>query len=370
MSVRRRVLLVTDAVGGVWVYSLELARSLRSEGVESLLAVTGPSPTHSQREDAREFRLLDTGLPLDWMPTSPAELRRAGDAIAKLARVEGADLVQTCSAAILADCDFDQPWIAVQHSCVASWWSAVRGTPLPPEFAWRRDLVECGLNRAAAVIAPTASFAADTARLYDLARPVIAVHNGRAPVARRPVEQADFVLTAGRLWDEGKDAATLDAAAARLSAPVRAAGPVQGPNGAAASFAHLQTIGTVSEARMADLYAARPIYASAARYEPFGLSVLEAAQAGCALVLSDIPTHRELWSGVARFVPVGDSAGFANSLDRLLRDPEEREALGRRARTRSALFTPQAMAKQMANIYRRFERAAPMPEVLNLAGAA
>ena len=39
-----------------------------------------------------------------------------------------------------------------------------------------------------------------------------------------------------------------------------------------------------------------------ALYEPFGLAVLEAAQAGCALVLSDIPTFRELWDGAALFV--------------------------------------------------------------------
>ena len=44
------------------------------------------------------------------------------------------------------------------------------------------------------------------------------------------------------------------------------------------------------------------VFVSPALYEPFGLAVLEAAQAGCALVLSDIPTFRELWDGVALFV--------------------------------------------------------------------
>ncbi len=57
-----------------------------------------------------------------------------------------------------------------------------------------------------------------------------------------------------------------------------------------------------------------PIFASAALYEPFGLAVLEAAQAGCALVLSDIPTFRELWDGAALFVPADDAAAFAAAL--------------------------------------------------------
>jgi hypothetical protein len=76
-----RLLLVTDAVGGVWVYSLELARALEPLGVETVLAVVGPSPSASQREEACDFKLIDTGLPLEWLDTSPAEIRRAGDAM-------------------------------------------------------------------------------------------------------------------------------------------------------------------------------------------------------------------------------------------------------------------------------------------------
>lgn len=350
-AAKLRLLLVTDAVGGVWVYSLELARALRAHHVETILAVTGPAPAARQRAQANGFRMLDTGLPLDWMPTSPSEMRRAGGVIARIARIERADLVQTCSAALLADCAFERPCIAVQHSCVASWWAAVRGTALPSEFAWRRDLVECGLNRASAVVAPTAAFAAETARIYDLERPVIAVHNGRRPVAPPTVPQADFVLTASRLWDEGKDVATLDAAAARLSAPFRAAGPLHGPNGARASFDHLQLIGEIGEACVAGLLASRPVYATAAVYEPFGLSILEAAAAGCALVLSDIPTHRELWDGAARFVEPRNAHAFASAIDRVLNDPSERKALGNAAQQRAGNYTPEAMADRMASLY-------------------
>lgn len=369
MSCGLTLLLVTDAIGGVWVYSLELACALRQFGVDTILAVTGPSPGEQQRQQASGFRLIDTGLPLDWMPTSPSELRRAGDAIAKIAAREGADVVQTCSAALLADTRFDQPCVAVQHSCVASWWAAVKRTPLPPEFAWRRELVECGLNRASAVVAPSATFAAETARIYDLCRPVLAVHNGRRPANPRALSQRDFVFTASRLWDEGKNVVTLDAAAARIGTRFEAAGPLTGPNGATSSFEHLKLIGEISEARMAGLLAARPIFASAALYEPFGLSVLEAAQTGCALVLSDIPTHRELWRGAAKFVPARDDRAFAEAVNDLLGKPEEREAHGQAAKARAQIYTPMAMAGQMAEIYARVAKTRePMP--LQMAGAA
>lgn len=362
-----RLMLVTDAVGGVWTYSLDFARSLREWDVDAFLAVTGPSPSAEQHREASEFELIDTGLPLDWTAKRPDLIRRAGCVLAEMAAKEGADLVQTNSAALLADCEFDQPVVALQHSCVTSWWATVKGTPLPPDFGWRRDLIECGLNRAAAVVAPSAAFAALTARTYALTRPVHAVHNGRRalPMKGRPME--DFVFTAGRLWDDGKNLRVLDEAAAGLNIPVEAAGPIEGPNGASVSFENIRCLGELAPAGIAERLAGRPIFASAALYEPFGLSVLEAAQAGCALVLSDIPTFRELWSGSAIFVPADDSQAFANAIEQLLANPGKRMDLGIAARMHALRYTPDAMAQRMTQIYEGL-LPQPMPQLSPVSG--
>src|SRR5438270_9777149 len=370
MTTPLRLLLVTDAVGGVWVYSMELARALKAIGIETLLAVMGPSPSASQREETGGFKLIDTGLPLDWLDTNAAELRRAGDALAEIAIRERVDIVQTCSAALLAQTEVEQPCVAVQHSCVASWWRAVRGTALPDQFAWLRELVERGLNRAATVVAPSIAFAAETARIYDLSTPVLFVHNGRSPSGPGQVAQADFVFTVSRLWDEGKNVATLDAAAARVDVPFQAAGPVYGPNGATIYLENVRALGEVGHARLKGLLAARPIFASAALYEPFGLSVLEAAPAGCALVLSDIPTHREIWGGAAIFVGARDDAAFACAIQDLLDNPDERHELGQLARARAQLYTPERMARGMADIYARVARPRVETAPREMAGAA
>ena len=363
-----RVLLVTDAVGGVWIYSLELARGLKALGVETVLAVMGPSPSTEQREEAREFDLIDTGLPLDWLETNPGAMHRAGDDIAAIAEREGADVIQTCSAAFLADSRIDRPCVAVQHSCIASWWAAVKNAPLPSDFVWRRDLVECGLNRAAAVVAPTIAFAADTARIYDVH--VTAIHNGRRTAATAPAPQGDFVFTASRLWDEGKNIATLDTAAAMLDVRFEAAGPTRGPNGTKVDLTDICSLGEIRPSRLSALLGARPIYASAALYEPFGLSVLEAAQAGCALILSDIPTHRELWDGAAVFLPARDAIAFAEAIRKLLCDGDERNELGLLARARAQTYSPERMARGMADIYARIARPNHPIMPIELAGAA
>jgi glycosyltransferase involved in cell wall biosynthesis len=231
-------------------------------------------------------------------------------------------------------------------------------------------LVKRGLQRAAAIIAPSIAFAAETAGTYDLAAPVSAVHNGRGDLWSRDIPQGNFVFTAGRLWDEGKNVTTLDAAAARSRVPFQAAGSVAGPNGARVGLQHVQALGQLSETRLAGLYAARPIYASAALYEPFGLSVLEAAQAGCALVLSDIATHREIWGGAAIFVPPRDEAAFAAAIEDLLNDADERQQLGQLARARASLYTPERMARGMADIYARVAKPVAETKPLRVAGAA
>jgi glycosyltransferase involved in cell wall biosynthesis len=188
---------------------------------------------------------------------------------------------------------------------------------------------------------------------------VLAVHNGRSTEAARALPQGDFVFAAGRLWDEGKNVRTLDRAAAQISIPLQAAGAVAGPNGATVELHHLQAAGDLSEERVRGLLAARPIFASAALYEPFGLSVLEAAQAGCALVLSDIPTHRELWDGAALFVDARDDHGFAEEISDLFGDRDERNRLGEAARDHARQYSPDAMARAMAEIYERVAEAPP-----------
>jgi len=346
-----RLMLVTDAVGGVWTYSVELARALREWDVETLLAVIGPSVSAEQAREAAGLQVIDTGLALDWTAERPDVIRRTGCALAEIANRERVDIVQLNSAALLADCDFDQPVVVVQHSCVATWWDSVREGPLPKDFAWRRDLVDCGLHAADAVVAPSAAFAAQLSRVYRLSRALRCVHNGRRalPMKRRAAE--DFIFTVGRLWDDGKNVRVLDEAASRLEVPVEAIGPLSGPNGTAVSFDYLRTPGELRLDVIAQRLAARPIYAAPALYEPFGLSVLEAAQAGCALVLSDIPTFRELWGGSAIFVDATDPQGFADAIDALIADPQRRAELGHCARVRALRNSPEAMASRMAQIY-------------------
>jgi len=353
-----RILVTADAVGGVWTYATDLAAGVAE--AEVIIAVFGPAPRPVQRRQGAGLDVVETGLPLDWMARTPREVLAAAARLQRLVAELRPDVVHLNSPALAAAGPLGAPTLGVCHSCVATWWAAVKGGPMPADFRWRTELLRDGLARCDIVAAPSHSFAGELAATYRVATPVV-VHNGRARPAPVEVDREPIVLTVGRLWDEGKNVATLDAAAAACAAPLYAAGPLESPDGASrARLAHARPLGARSADSVAAWMARASIFASAALYEPFGLGVLEAAQAGCALVLSDIATFRELWDGAAIFADPRDPGAFAAAFEALTRDPGQAARLGEAARARAVRFSLEAMCVGARRLYRRLanERAA------------
>ncbi|MBB3017259.1 glycosyltransferase involved in cell wall biosynthesis [Microvirga lupini] len=348
------VLMTADAVGGVWQYALDLARGLRTHDVRTTIAVLGPWPSVDQQTmaEAAGAELVVTGLPLDWTASHQGELKEAGQAIARLAAQIRPDLIHLNTPALAADACFNVPVVAACHSCVATWWQAVKGGTLPEDFIWRTDLVRRGYASAGKLLAPTLAFAQATSEAYDLTHPPVVVRNGRrGSQGKTHARSDDFVFTAGRLWDEGKNFATIDRMAELLPIQVLAAGPLQGPNSAQIEAHHAKSLGRLSDEDVARHLSRQPIFVSTAFYEPFGLAILEAAQAGCALVLSDIPTFRELWEGAALFVNPRDENEAADAVKRLVQDMDARGVLGRAARKRAETYTVEAMSEGVLRVY-------------------
>lgn len=349
--------MTADALGGVWQYATDLAAGLTRNGNTVTLALLGPGIVDLQTEEflrQSDVRLIRTDLPVDWLCESPETVRAAAGEIVRLARSEAVDLVH-CNMPTLAAERFPVPLVAVTHGCVATWWQAAKQEPLDEAFSWHREMMRQGLCTADAVVAPSASYAATVRSTYGLAAKPLTVHNGRAslPSAASSEPPANAALAVGRWWDPVKNAAALDRAAAKLDLPFFAAGKLEGPHGECVSFQHMQALGQLGDAALAEMLALRPIFVSAATFEPFGLAVLEAAQAGCALVLSDIGTFRELWSDAAIFVDPADPDAIAQAVRSLVADPDRRRKLGEAAALRAADFTVEAMAAAMTSIYAR-----------------
>ena len=355
---RLRILLTTDAVGGVWTYSLDLARELSRNGIEIVLAVLGPPPGESALDAARtipNLELVDTGLPLDWLAKSPEDVLEAGASLAALARESGFALVQLHTPALAAARAFDVPVISVHHSCLATWWQAVRGdAEMPEDFRWRSALVARGIAASSELVAPTTAHAHAIADAYALSAPPLVIRHGREPApppAAIGDEPPPFVFASGRPWDEGQNLASLARAAALIPTPIAVAGATESPQGETIELPALRLLGSLPEDMMRQWLSLASAYVSVALYEPFGLGVLEAAQAGCPLVLSDVPSFRELWAGAAIFVPPDDEQEIARSLGMVMADAGLRDRLSRRARYRAVLYSAEIMGKDMMRLY-------------------
>lgn len=352
------ILMTTDALGGVWQYSTGLAAELARGGCSVSLAVMGPEPDAAQRgciAGVEGVRVIGTGLPLDWMCADHAEVTAAATELASLVRECGATIVHCNSPAIAGAATFPMPVVAVAHGCIATWWQAARPGPVEPAYRWHGEAMRRGLIAADVAIAPTASFAATLQATYALPTLPMVVHNGRAtPQPGAPINHPlDIALTVGRMWDPVKNAALLDKVAASINGSFLAAGALRGPHGETTALRHLVALGELPGPTLNELLVRQPIFVSAATFEPFGLAVLEAACAGCALVLSDIPTFRELWNGAALFADPDDAEGFAAAIRHLQGNPATRRSLSSAAQARAARYRPAQMASAMTTIYRR-----------------
>ena len=331
-----RILMTTDTVGGVWTYSCALASSLAASGADVTLATIGPRAQRSQQAMLRSsrVRLVETDLLLEWQDPEGQDLANAERVLAKLEAGFKPDIVHLNSFRE-ATFGWHAPTVLVAHSCVNSWALACHDTAWLADTRWRgyTERVAAGLDMAQVWVCPSQSFHDEIAAIYTPRSRGVVIWNGIAPEDFSGHKQ-DMIFAAGRLWDRAKNIGLLSVAARGLDWPVQIAGPndADPPEG-------VTWLGQLSHEDLRERLQHAAIFVSPALYEPFGLSVLEAAAAGSALVLSDIPTFRELWSGASLFFDPGDSDALRQTLARLCADHPERARLQRAAYEHSLSYS-------------------------------
>lgn len=346
-----RVLMSVDAVGGIWRYAIDLAAALRHHQVQVCFVGLGPLPTSDQKAEAQALGEVDwLDEPLDWMVQDEAALRHVPRSLSQIVGQRKVDLLHLNLPSQASGLDVGVPVVVVSHSCVVTWFSAVRASAVPSDWRWQQLLNAHGFDRADAVLAPSGSHAAMLERAYGRIRHLQVVYNASAvPVSDEQKEE--FVFAAGRWWDEGKNGAVLDAAASQMNWPLITIGAENGPSGQLVKMSHTQHYGMVDYSIAMALMRRASILVSPSVYEPFGLAALEAARSGSALVLADNPTYRELWDGAAVFADPQSPAAFAEGVNRLAGDARLRARMADEAKKRSQQFTADRQAASMARLY-------------------
>lgn len=339
-----KILLTADCMGGVWTYALDLIRAAPEHSF--MVATLGARPNPAQRaqiEALPNATLRVSDFKLEWMDNPWDDVAASGDWLLELEREFRPAIVHLNGFAHGA-ANFKAPKIVVAHSCVASWWRAVKGEDAPASWNRYRELVAAGLRGADIIISPTRALLDEMNEIYGEFAPSRVIYNGSPDVATSRREVEPFVLSAGRLWDEAKNVALLEQIAPAVEAPICVAGE-------GGDLHNVEALGFLPFAQMSEQMERAAIWAHPARYEPFGLAVLEAANRNCALVLSDIPTLRELWQDAAIFVKSDDDEGWTNALNRLLCAPAERDNWASKAKSRASRYSLERFGAGYAEVY-------------------
>ena len=285
---KRHVLMTLDAVGGVWRYAMDLASNLGKGGYRFTFAGLGPQPTFGQRAEAERLGdLVWLDAPLDWLVQDERALDAIPPLLASLVAEREIDLVHLNLPSQAAGLVLPVPVLVVSHSCVVTWFGAVRGTDVPEDWLWQKRRNRAGFDNSDIVVSPSQSHAEMLVERYGAIPHQRVVHNGSRPTPGS-ADKEKLVFAAGRWWDDGKNLQTLDKAAAGMDWPLVLAGSNRGPAGQFVAVEH---------------------------------------------------------------APAGDADAFARAVNSLIRDPERREETAGKARERAQRFSLGAQASAMGQVY-------------------
>jgi glycosyltransferase involved in cell wall biosynthesis len=305
-----------------------------------------------QLKNLSNVQVYESEFKLEWMENPWSDVARAGDWLLEIESRVRPDIIHLNGYAH-GSLPWNAPKIVVGHSCVLSWWKSVKKCEAPDCWDEYAVAARKGLRAADLVVAPTRAMLDFLKFYYGPFASEKVIFNARNPALFHTRVKEEFIMAAGRLWDEAKNISALGVVAPQIPWSIYVAGEEKNPNGRAAKneFKALCPLGRLPSDLLAKWLGRASIYAAPALYEPFGLSILEAALSGCALVLGNISSLREIWNGAATFVSPNDPTELKFALDRLIQNPFRRKEMAAYAQCRAIQFNPKRMAAEYFAAY-------------------
>ncbi len=355
-AVPRRILMTTRPDETSWDHCLDLASAFGRCGIEVALATLGDSPSRERLDESLRLpnlKVFPSRFSEAWGSCPWEELERAGDWLLQIERLVEPDLVHLHHP-IYGATLFRAPKLVSGDTCPLCDWRAVHLAD--DDLRWRqyRDAVARGVSGAEMLVTPTTATLLDLTSHLGPPRMARVIPDGRSPRVVTPGAKEEIVLSRLRPDDPTVDVAGLDDLAGSL--PWRVVVAVDGETESGQSAAPapggaLRWLGPVRREQRLSWLRRASIFALPSRLAPSGLPVIEAALAGCALVLGDVPSLRETWEGAALFVDPDSPDDLRRGLELLIGEPKGLHGLARRARGRALALTPERRAAAFLEAY-------------------
>jgi glycogen synthase len=361
------VLMTSDTLNSsLWTYTRELVLGLTSRGLRVTLVSFGEIPLPEQTswmESLRDFDYHPTAFRLDWMQEGQQDFADASSYLCCLLNELKPDLFHSnhlCYGAL----PVPVPRIVVAHGDLITWWKAVHGRE-PKDSSWLRwyrHTTAEGLSQANGVVAASNWMIDAVSAAYLASMKGTVISHGRNPLHFNPyVTKDDSALAIGRMLDPAAQVNLLaershpvpvclvDAKQSDHSAETRVHAEVKFDSGSEGMVIR----GPQSESQLRLLYSRASMYVSASRYEPGGMTILEAALSRCALILNDIPMLREIWGPAAVYFRANDGDSLSEALRILNSDSALRRSFANRAFNRARdCYSAHRMTSNYIQLYR------------------
>jgi glycogen synthase len=359
------VLITSDTMNGIWTYTRELACGLIARGYRVTLVSFGEIPLPEQTawmERLPNLHYVPTAFRLDWMTEGEQHFEEASDYLCALVKEIKPDLLHL-NHLCYGSLPVYVPRVVVAHGDLLTWWNAVHGRD-PKESAWLRwyrRTISLGVSEADAVVASNEWMLSALRSSYAKGAREAVIHNGRNPILFNPyLKKEGSVLAIGRLVDPAKQVSLLTLQ--KQTVPVCIVGaetleqrvaPVRTDVRFSDGNAGVAVKGAQTESQLRLLYSKAAMYAGTARYEPSGMTMIEAALSRCALILNDIPSLREIWGQAAVYFRTNDADSLAEAVRILSGDMQMQRSFANRAFQRAReCFNAHRMTDNYIQLYR------------------
>jgi glycosyltransferase involved in cell wall biosynthesis len=349
----KKILMTTDNLGGVWTYTMELLTELEKHNISAALAIMGSPLTANQKNQLNSFKQVEvhySNYKLEWMENPWEDVDTAGEWLLNIRDEFHPDLIHLNSYSFGA-LNWGVPVVTVAHSDVISWWKSVLNCAHPKRFNEYLKRVKFGLENSNYIVAPSASMLKYINEIYGEFKNQQVIYNGRRKFTLKSEKQKQ-IFSMGRIWDTAKNISLIINTAPKFKWRVKLAGNPQNPiTNELTVYGNVDFLGGLSEKEVFRHLDESSIFALPARYEPFGLSPLEAAHAGCALVLGDIDSLREIWGDAALYVDPDNGERLVQVINDLIEDESMLKEYSARAVERSERYYPEKMCSEYLEVY-------------------
>src|SRR5690606_17349537 len=196
---RIKILMTTDTLGGVWTYSLELCKALEKYNVQIYLVAMGRWPSESQQQRVSRLKnviLYKSDYKMEWMQDPWEDVKQANKWINTIYHTVLPDIIHLNNYSSIRK-QWEVPIVTVFHSCVITWWEAVKGEKTPLQWEKYKQLVKTALNTSDIVVRPTKSILEKAIKTHHITTQTKVIPNGRNIGEYKINEKENFILCTG-----------------------------------------------------------------------------------------------------------------------------------------------------------------------------